>query len=147
MKRDKNLALREPEWFPATFRRFMDNFWNAERFFDFDFGSLTPAVNIKDNEKTYEVEVAAPGMKKEDFEVKVDNGVLRISAAKEEEKEEKEENYTRREFSYNTFTRSFVLPENVDADDVKAKYTDGILHLTMKKKKIEAPKAKRIEIK
>ena len=147
MKNSKNLVVRDPDWFPASFRRLMDNFWNADRFFGDDFGNFMPAVNIKDNDKTYEIEVAAPGMQKEDFDVKVDNGVLRISAEREEKKEEKEENYTRREFSYNTFSRSFVLPENVDADNVAAKYSDGILHLTMKKKKVETPKTKKIEIK
>lgn len=135
--------------FPATFRRLLDNFWNADRFFDDEFvkGEFMPAVNIKENKKDFEIEVAAPGMKKEDFKVTVENGVLCIAAEHKEEKKEEEENYTRREFFYNKFQRSFTLPENVMEKDVVAKYEDGILKLLLKKTKAVEPEVKKIEIK
>ena len=141
-------ALREQEWFPVTFRRLMDDFMNVERFFDDDFikGSFMPAVNIKDNDKVYEVEVVAPGMTKEDFNVRIENGMLCIGAERKEEKEEKEEHYNRREFLFNSFQRSFVLPENVDENNIDAKYKDGILYLTMKKTKMAKPEVKKIKI-
>lgn len=107
-----------------------------------------PAVNVKETEKEFLLEVAAPGMKKDDFKLEVKEGMLYISAETKMEKEEKEENFTRREFSYTTFSRSFWLPENVKSTDIKAAYKDGILNITLPKIKVEkkAP-AKLIEIK
>ncbi|MEI5579364.1 Hsp20/alpha crystallin family protein, partial [Streptomyces brasiliscabiei] len=86
-----------------------------------------PAVNVSETDKNYEIEVAAPGMKKDDFKVKVENGAIHISAERKEEKEEKQKNYTRQEYSYNSFSRSFTLPEDVKEDDIKAQYEDGVL--------------------
>jgi HSP20 family protein len=107
-----------------------------------------PAVNVRESDKDFEIEVAAPGLTKKDFKVTVDNGVLTLSSEKEEEKEQKEKNYTRREFSYSAFTRSFTLPENVNEEDVKANYQDGILKLNVAKKSITVSKAKKaIEVK
>lgn len=93
-----------------------------------------PAMNIKENDKNYEIDVAAPGFSKKDFDISIENGALHISAEKEEKIEEKEDNYTRKEFSYNSFSRSFTLPDNVNEDDkVVAKYKDGILKLELAK--------------
>lgn len=149
MSRSIKPVLRDPFGFPTTFRRWMDNFWDVDKFFDDEFvkGEFVPAVNIKDNKATFEIEVAAPGMKKEDFKVTVENDMLIIAAEHKVEKEEKEENFTRREFSYNSFRRSFMLPENVDAEKIDAKYTDGILHLMMKKTKVVEPDVKKITVK
>jgi HSP20 family protein len=103
-----------------------------------------PAVNIKETDKSYEIEVAAPGMKKEDFKIEVDRQLLIVSAEKRSEKEEKEDNYSRREFSYSTFKRSFTLPERmVDAEKIDAEYKDGVLHLFIPKLK-EAIKSSRV---
>ena len=106
-----------------------------------------PAVNINETKDAFNVEVAAPGMEKKDFKVEVENGVLCISAETKEEKEEKDDKYTRKEFSYSSFKRSFWLPDNVDADAVKANYKDGILKISLPKTEVEetAP-AKVIEI-
>ncbi|MFO8000685.1 MAG: Hsp20/alpha crystallin family protein, partial [Marinilabilia sp.] len=94
-----------------------------------------PAVNVHENENEYVIEVAAPGMKKDDFKVEVNNDVLTISAEKEEKDEEKEEGYTRREFCYSTFNRSFAIPKNeVDDGKIDAKYEDGILKITLQKR-------------
>jgi len=140
--------LRDPDWFMTPFRRLMENFWDTEKFFDDELvrRDFMPAVNIKDDNKTFEIEVAAPGMKKEDFKVTVENGMLVIAAERKEEKEEKEVNYTRREFAFNAFRRTFLLPENVDAEKIEAKYDNGILHLFMKKTKELAPEVKQIKI-
>ena len=98
-------------------------------------GTTLPAVNIKENENSFEVEVAAPGLKKEDFKVELDNNILTISSEKQEEKEESEgEKYTKREFSYQAFQRSFTIPQRlVEQDKIVAKYKDGVLHLLIPK--------------
>jgi HSP20 family protein len=82
-------------------------------------------------------------MKKEDFHVTCDNGVLSITAEREEKKEEKDKNYTRREYNYNSFSRSFTLPEAVRADQVNAKYENGVLQLSLPKKEKATAKPKR----
>jgi len=95
-----------------------------------------PAVNVKETNEAFELEVAAPGMSKQDFRVELDNNVLLISAQKEDKHEEQDEkgNYARREFSYQSFTRSFSLPERlVKGAEIVAKYHDGILHITIPK--------------
>ncbi len=131
-----------PNWVDNIFRDddFFANRWTREM--------TVPAVNVQETDKEFRLEVAAPGMKKEDFKLEVKEGMLYISAEKKTEKEEKDEHYTRREFSYSTFSRSFWLPENVKADEIKAVYKEGILNLVLPKVKVEkkAP-AKMIEIK
>lgn len=120
-----------PNWIENFFRDddFFANRWTREM--------TVPAVNVKETDKDFTLEVAAPGMKKEDFKVEVKEGNLCISAENKMEKEEKEEGYTRKEFSFTSFTRSFWLPENVKSDDIKANYKDGILHITLPKVKVE----------
>jgi len=93
----------------------------------------SPAVNVRETHDSYELEVAAPGLTKKDFEVSVDNGLLTISAKKESQKEENNVSYTRREFSYSSFSRTFTLPEGVKQDDIEANYENGILHITLPK--------------
>jgi len=85
-------------------------------------------------------------VKKEDFKVEVENGVLTISAEKKEEKKESKKNYTRQEYYYNSFTRSFTLPENAKEDDLVARYEDGMLKLAVAKKAITVSKAREIEV-
>ncbi|MBI2270945.1 MAG: Hsp20/alpha crystallin family protein [Bacteroidetes bacterium] len=115
---------------------------------DFNGGSLVvPGVNIVENEKDYKVELAAPGLERKDFKVELDNNVLTISAEKEEEKKEEKKNYKRREFSYNSFSRSFTLPENSLTDKIDAKYENGVLRLTLPKKEVTVSKpAKEIKV-
>ena len=113
-------------------------------------GSNLPSVNLKETDKKIEVELAAPGMKKEDFKVEIDNNMLMISSEKEEEKEEKrkKDNYIRKEFNYQSFFRSFSLPEYVDENKVEANYKDGILHIDIAKKEGSNKKiSKKIDIK
>ncbi|MFC4094400.1 Hsp20/alpha crystallin family protein [Euzebyella saccharophila] len=103
-----------------------------------------PAVNIKDNEKEFELQLAVPGRKKEDFNIEVDNDVLTISSDRQHEDEVKEGNYTRREFSFSSFKRSFTLPETIDSDKINAEYEDGILKFVLPKKEESLPKPKRL---
>jgi HSP20 family protein len=106
--------------------------------------TTVPAVNIKDNEKEFELELAVPGVKKDDFTVEVDHDVLTISSEMKSENEETKDNYTRKEFSYSSFKRAFTLPETVDGSKIDAKYEDGILRLTLPKKQEALPKPKRL---
>lgn len=133
-----------------TFKSWMEDFWGADNIFADDFFRLRknwmPAVNIKDEKTAFEIEVAAPGLKKEDFNVKVENGVLVISAEREETKEETETEYTRKEFSYRSFERSFSLPDNVDPNSITAKYVDGVLKLALKKVVMKEEKTKKIKV-
>ena len=92
-----------------------------------------PAVNIQEDDKQFTLEMAAPGMKKDDFKINLDNNLLTISKEEKEEKEEKKENYTRREFVYNSFSRSFRLPKTIEVDKIKADYKNGILKMTLPK--------------
>ena len=85
------------------------------------------AVNIKENDKEFIVELAAPGMNKKDFHIDIDNKMLEIKVEREEEKVEKETDYTRKEYDYSSFYRAFDLPENVKEDKIKAEYNNGIL--------------------
>jgi HSP20 family protein len=105
-------------------------------------------VNVKEQDKTFEIELAAPGLSKKDFKVTAENGILTISSEKREEEERKEKDYTRKEFSYSSFSRSFMLPENASQEDIKASYEDGVLKLQVAKKVIGQPKVqKAIEVK
>ncbi len=103
-----------------------DTFWNGN--------TSQPALNIKETDDDFEIELSAPGFGKKDFNVTIEDGCLNITAEKEHSEEEKDDNYTRREFSYNSFERSLQLPESVKEEAIKAKYQDGILSFKLVKK-------------
>ncbi|MCW5898403.1 MAG: Hsp20/alpha crystallin family protein [Flavobacteriales bacterium] len=106
-----------------------------------------PAVNIQDNTDHFAIDLAVPGFKKDDLKVQLKDGVLTISSERKAEHEEEKKGYTRKEWSFASFSRAFVLPENTDADSLKAKYDDGVLKLTLKKTKAATEsKAKEIKI-
>jgi HSP20 family protein len=139
------LARRNENYLPS----FFDRFWNNELM---DWGSSNfsstntslPAVNVKETIDEFVIELAAPGMDKKDFKVNFKNNVITISSEKENNKEEKNENYTRREFSYQSFQRSFTVPENaVLSDKIEAKYNNGILHVTLPKREEVKPQPER----
>jgi HSP20 family protein len=109
-----------------------------------NFGNTFPAVNIRENERDFELEIAVPGKKKEDFNIEVDNNVLTVSLEDKKEDEVKEDNYTRREFSFSSFKRAFTLPETVNEEKINASYTGGILRFTLPKKEEALPKPKRL---
>jgi len=94
-----------------------------------------PAVNIQEDEKQFLLELAVPGMKKDDFKIDLENQVLTISSEIKEETEETENNYTRREFVYNSFSRSFTLPKSIVSEKIKADYKVGILKISLPKNK------------
>jgi len=144
------MSLIKRSELPLINNGWLSDFFDSEKFFDSDWlrNRSLPAVNVKETDKSYEIEVAAPGRNKKDFKITAENGVLTISSEEKEETEHKEKDYTRREFSYSSFSRSFTLPENANEDDVKANYDDGILNVAIAKKAVSHAKAKReIEIK
>lgn len=118
--------------------------WNNSNFSNA--GSTLPAVNVKETPESFEVEMAAPGMQKEDFKVELNNNILTISSEKEYEKQQNEsEKYSRKEFSYQSFQRSFHLSkEAVDADNIEAKYENGVLRLRIPKREEVKQKPSRL---
>ena len=127
------------------------SFTNLERdFFDEPFfihEGNTPSVNIVETDDAFRVEMAALGLKKEDFNIELNEDVLTISSEKEQDAEESTQNsrYSRREYSYQSFSRSFYLPEMIKADKIKATYKDGILAVLIPKRK-EQKRAKTVKI-
>jgi len=134
------MTLMKRSNFPSLLNeRWLTDFFDTDKFFDSDLMKMTyapplPLVNILEEEKEFVVEMAAPGMTKKDFHIAIDQGVLTISAENKVEKEEVKKNFTRKEFSYNSFNRSFTLPENVNEDKIDANYENGILKLRLGKK-------------
>lgn len=134
-------------------RTLLSDLFDTERFFNTPlFRDLSidrewiPAVNVIDNDTDYTIELSAPGMKKDDFKITLENGILNISAETKNEKEEKGKNYTRREFRYDAFSRSFTLPENISEEKINAKYEDGVLKMAIAKKVPAANKRKEISV-
>lgn len=117
---------------------FADGWLNSSLIGGWSGEATLPAVNISETNDDFRIEVAAPGMKRDDFKVEIDNNVLTISSQRENENGEKEQSgnrYTRREFSYQSFQRRFTLPDNtVEGEKIQARYTDGILNITIPKK-------------
>ena len=137
----KDLA-RRAETLPSLFHDF---FKPWDRWFDTNGGSLgqmltVPAVNIVERQDHFEISLAAPGMKKDDFNVDVEGNLLTISAESEQQRQDRDERHTRREFSYTTFSRAFTMPEGVQKDKIDASYENGLLKLTLPKTE-EAKKA------
>jgi HSP20 family protein len=125
--------LRTRTSWPSLIDEFLnDNY--MPRFFDWETGQNMPAVNITEGKDDYKIDVAAPGLNKEDFKISLDNNVLSISSEKEVKNESKEENVLRREFSYSSFSRTFTLPETVNGEKIKATHHDGILSIVVPKK-------------
>jgi HSP20 family protein len=120
-----------PTLFGDFFRPWNDLFDNR----DFMGGTLkVPAVNIKETKDDYSLSLAVPGMKKDDFKIDIEGNMITISCEKEESKEEKEAKYTRNEYNYTSFNRSFTLPDEINKEKIDARYEDGILKLVLPKK-------------
>lgn len=139
VKTSRKEGLLAPVWsdFLDT-DRFFSNRWLAN-----DPDMFMPAVNIKENDKSFNVELSAPGFSKEDFKVSVEDDCLTISAEKEEEKSESGERFTRKEFSSASFSRMFSLPQNADEDRIDAVYNNGILQLNIAKREKDKPLSKK----
>lgn len=106
-----------------------------------------PAVNITETEVAYEIDLAAPGLKKSDFQINVDKNIISIRAEKQDEKEAQEKSYTKREYNYTSFSRSFTLPDIVDYNNIDASYDNGVLKITIGKKEEAIISKKLIEVK
>ena len=128
-----NVLSRLTERTPTLFEDFFKP-WNE--WFENGSGMLgrsmnIPAVNINETENAFKVTLAAPGLKKDDFKIDIDGNMLTISCEKEENKEEKEERFTRKEYNYSSFSRTFTLPDEVNKENVEATYLDGILTISL----------------
>jgi len=136
------LVKRNGSLFPSLWNSFFDDEWFGDNPNIAQAGTSVPAVNIKDTVDNYELEMAAPGMKRDDFHVDLDNNLLTISAEVKSENSDKDKdgNYSRMEFSYSSFSRSFTLPDTVQAEKIAAKYKDGVLRIVLPKKEEAKPK-------
>lgn len=142
-----SLVKRTDEnWLPNIFDDMFKTDWFGGTTNVNSIGTSIPAVNIKENEDGFSVEVAAPGKSKEDFNIELDNEVMTISAQAKKENETKEDNgrYTRREFSYATFKRAFTLPDSVDNSKIAASYENGVLLISIPKKEEAKVQPKRL---
>ncbi len=126
--------------FPAVLGSFLNDFERVAPAHTHSF----PAVNVIESEEAFKIELAAPGLKKEDFKVNVHENTLTISTEKKEETTETVGKYTRKEFNFSTFKRSFTLPKTVDSEKIVATYNDGILGLELPKKEEAKPKEPRL---
>jgi HSP20 family protein len=143
------LEKRKPVQPARSLNTWVEDFFNRDflNFFGNESWAATPSVNVKEDESRFFLELAAPGLKREDFKIEVDNQVLSLSSERKEEKTEEEENYRRREFNYTSFQRTFQLPEEVDIDKITANYQDGVLLVTLpKKEEAVTNKKRKIEI-
>ncbi|WP_378183777.1 Hsp20/alpha crystallin family protein [Aquimarina sp. SS2-1] len=139
--------IKRTERLPLMFDDIFNTDWFGGIVNENKTGFNTPAVNVKENDNDFIIELAAPGLVKEDFNIELDNDVLMISSEAKNETTEEKDNYTRKEFSYTTFKRSFTLPETVNSVDIKASYDNGILSVTLPKKEEAKVQPKRfIEI-
>lgn len=128
---------------PRVFSDYFEDFFGKNFPFATPSFSQLPPVNISESKEQYVMELAVPGRNKADFKLHVDGNLLEISSEQQEEKVDKEENYTRREFRSSSFVRSFTLPETVNSEKIKAEYNDGILRVVLPKKeeaKTKGPK-------
>ena len=129
------LVKRRESMFPSTWNDlFNDDFFGSQNLVKSNF--TVPSVNIKETPESYSLELAVPGKKKEDFNIKLDHDLLTISSEDKSEstEENKEENYTRREYKYSSFSRSFTLPDAADGEKIVANYKDGVLNVVISKK-------------
>ncbi|MBL7923721.1 MAG: Hsp20/alpha crystallin family protein [Bacteroidia bacterium] len=123
---------------PRVFSGMLDPFFKKEwgEWFDKSYMDTIPSVNISETPKSYHVEMAAPGLKKEDFKINIQGDMITISSEKESETKTEEKEFSRREYNYNSFSRSFSLPEFVDQEKIAATYSEGILKLDLPKKDV-----------
>jgi len=132
-------------WLPSLFNELFDedfNFTPAKQF-------ASPAVNVLENEKDYQIELAAPGMTRGDFSVRLENdNELSIKLEKKNEEKKEKKNYLRREFSYASYQQSFIVPEDVEIEKISAAMNDGVLTITLPKKEevVKVPATRQIEI-
>jgi HSP20 family protein len=128
------------------FNDVFDSIFN-DTFFSDRMVARVPAVNISESENNYHVELAAPGLKKEDFKLNLERNQLSISVEQSADHQDNQKNYSKREYSYSSFVRSFTLPESADYANIEASYTDGILRIDIAKREEAKAVRRQIEIK
>jgi len=138
---EKNAASVNP-WFADVFESVFNDSHLTSRLV-----SRVPAVNISETDTDFLIELAVPGLKKEDFKISVDKNVLTVSAEKKSENNQEGKKFSKREFSYTSFVRSFTLPETIDHSKIDAAYADGILKLTIAKKEEAKVQSREIAVK
>ncbi len=139
------LVKRNTGWIPSVFDEFFtENRLDVPNYENFSI----PAVNIQENLANFVIELAAPGLTKEKFAIEVEENILKVSSevTSETNSEDKEKKFTRREFSFRNFTRSFTLPETVDVENITASYKGGILYITIPKEEKQKALKKMVEI-
>jgi HSP20 family protein len=129
-----------------AFSNLFENFENSAKTNFSNSCNDLPMVNIQNEDNSFIVKLAAPGMEKDDFKIKLENNRLTIASEKEEEKTETNETYTLKEFNFNSFSRSFSLPKNIEFEQINAEYKNGILSVKLPKKEMEAKLNREIEI-
>ncbi|WP_026933921.1 Hsp20/alpha crystallin family protein [Christiangramia echinicola] len=140
------IKRNETNWLPSVFDDMFKTDWLGGTTNVNSIGTSIPAVNIMESEDGFNVEVAAPGMVKGDFNIELDNDVLTISSEEKKENESTDKNgrFTRKEFSYRTFKRAFSLPDSVDNSKISASYNNGVLEIALPKKEDAKVQAKRL---
>ena len=136
-----NLIRKQTPFFPSLIDDFINTDWKLKAP---TFSGTVPSVNIKEFDSQFEIELAVPGMKKDDFEIEVEDGVLSISSTQEEEQFNEKGKFTRREFSYSSFRRSFTLPDSVNPTKIDATYKEGVLLVLLPKQKEAQPQTKKL---
>ncbi|MFL5752286.1 MAG: Hsp20/alpha crystallin family protein [Bacteroidia bacterium] len=131
--------------FSPLFDEVFDNFLGGS-VFNKPAMNRVPAVNINESDKAYEIEFAAPGYEKDEFKINLSQNILTVSAEKKNQKEDKQEGYTRREFNFSSFKRSFTLPDSAKEDEIRAEYKNGILHVSIPKEDNGKSKSREIAI-
>ena len=129
-----------------SMRSLLEDFWNNDTLSEDRFWNTRvnlPAVNIIEKDDKFLIELAAPGLRKEDFKINIENGILQIDSESQREVEEEKDNYTRKEFNYSSFSRSFTLPENASEENIAANYENGVLKLKLQKLKSETSHKKK----
>ena len=142
LKRSQSNSENFPAWTSFIDELFNDKLDSVKNT-DFSTGISSPKVNIKESVDAYILEMAVPGFKKSDFVIDLENETLSVSTEIKQEEGQTKENYTRKEFGYASFKRTFILPDTVEVDKIEATYTDGILSLNIPKREEAKPKPAR----
>ena len=136
-----NLIRKQNTWYPSIMDDFFNSNWNFEVP---NYSNSLPAVNIKEADKEFTLQIASPGLTKEDFEVSFEDNVLSIEVLKKDDVKANNNDFSRFEFDYNSFKRSFTIPESVEISKIEASYLNGVLNINLPKKKEAHPLPKKL---
>ncbi|HLS29816.1 MAG TPA: Hsp20/alpha crystallin family protein [Flavobacteriaceae bacterium] len=136
--------MRRNHWLPSVLDEMFNGDWIETNNPIYNFNKNIPATNVKETNDEFILEIAAPGLKKEDFEIELDENVLTISSENKTTEETEEKNYTIREFGYDSFKRSFTLPKSIDNSKISADYADGVLKIDLPKREEAKVQPKRL---